>query len=137
GAALWAKKARTELGRLGLHPGSGLGLTKTEQRVAALTASGLTNREVADQLFISPKTVEANLSRIYAKLGVRSRTELAARMADRGGADPPGDATDPDRPVEGKAGVVDLRLTESLRPGPGGVDRSVGVCSMRCARPMA
>ena len=83
GAALWAKKARTELGRLGLHPGSGLGLTKTEQRVAALTASGLTNREVADQLFISPKTVEANLSRIYAKLGVRSRTELAARMAER------------------------------------------------------
>jgi DNA-binding NarL/FixJ family response regulator len=46
-------------------------------------ASGLTNREVAAQLFISPKTVEANLSKIYSKYGVRSRTELAARMAER------------------------------------------------------
>ena len=52
-------------------------------------------------------------------------------MADRGGADPPGDATAHDRPVEGKAGVVDLRLTETLRPGPGGVDRIVGDSPMR------
>jgi DNA-binding NarL/FixJ family response regulator len=48
-----------------------------------MVVSGLTNREVAAQLFISPKTVEANLSKIYSKYGVRSRTELAARMAER------------------------------------------------------
>ena len=61
----------------------GLGLTATERRVAEMVASGLTNREVAAQLFISPKTVEANLSKIYSKYGVRSRTELATRMAER------------------------------------------------------
>jgi DNA-binding CsgD family transcriptional regulator len=51
-----------------------------ETRVAALVASGRTNREVAAELFLSVKTVEANLSRVYAKLSVRSRTELAARL---------------------------------------------------------
>ena len=83
GAVLWAERARRELGRLGLHPGDANSLTKTERRVAEMVASGLTNREVAAQLFISPKTVEANLSKIYSKYGVRSRTELAARMAER------------------------------------------------------
>src|SRR5207248_5306705 len=83
GAVLWAERARRELGRLGLHPGDAHSLTKTERRVAEMVASGLTNREVAAQLFISPKTVEANLSKIYSKYGVRSRTELAARMAER------------------------------------------------------
>jgi DNA-binding CsgD family transcriptional regulator len=83
GAVLWAERARLELGRLGLRPGDGHGLTKTERRVAEMVASGLTNREVAAQLFISPRTVEANLSKIYSKFGVRSRTELAARMAER------------------------------------------------------
>jgi DNA-binding CsgD family transcriptional regulator len=83
GAVLWAERARRELGRLGLHPGDANSLTKTERRVAEMVVSGLTNREVAAQLFISPKTVEANLSKIYSKYGVRSRTELAARMAER------------------------------------------------------
>jgi len=46
-----------------------------------LAASGRTNREIADALFLSPKTVEVNLNRIYRKLGVRSRTALAARFA--------------------------------------------------------
>jgi DNA-binding NarL/FixJ family response regulator len=45
-------------------------------------AEGRTNREVADALFVSVKTVEANLSRVYHKLGVRSRTELTRRIAD-------------------------------------------------------
>jgi len=53
--------------------------------VANLVASGRTNREVAEALFISVNTVEANLKRIYRKLGVRSRAELAASYA-RGGA---------------------------------------------------
>jgi DNA-binding CsgD family transcriptional regulator len=54
-------------------------LTPTEGRVAALVAAGGTNREVADALFISVHTVEANLKRIYRKLGIRSRTELASK----------------------------------------------------------
>ena len=83
GAVLWAERARHELGRLGLHPEDANSLTGTERRVAEMVAAGLTNREVAARLFISPKTVEANLSKIYSKYGVRSRTELAARMAER------------------------------------------------------
>jgi len=52
----------------------------TEAKIAQLVAGGRTNKEVAAQLFVSVKTVEANLSRIYAKLSLRSRSELAARM---------------------------------------------------------
>jgi DNA-binding CsgD family transcriptional regulator len=55
-------------------------LTATERRVAELAASGLTNREVAKAAFMSPKTVEANLARVYRKLGIRSRAELGARI---------------------------------------------------------
>ncbi len=58
--------------------------------MAALVAAGRTYREVADALFISPKTVQWNLSKIYRKLGVRSRAELAAKLAAEGGS--PGDA---------------------------------------------
>lgn len=76
GAPLWAARARAELERVGGRV-PGLVLTPTERRVAELVAEGRTNREVADALFVSVKTVEANLSRIYAKLGIRSRTELA------------------------------------------------------------
>jgi DNA-binding NarL/FixJ family response regulator len=51
--------------------------------VAELAAAGLTNRDVAKAAFMSPKTVEANLARIYRKLGIKSRAELGARMAAR------------------------------------------------------
>jgi len=61
-------------------------LTPTEERVVALVAAGRTYREVADALFISPKTVQWNLSKIYRKLGVRSRAELAAKLAAEGGS---------------------------------------------------
>ena len=80
GAALWADKTRAELARIGGRAPSSLELTPTEEKVAALVAAGGTNREVADALFISIHTVEANLKRIYRKLGVRSRTELATRF---------------------------------------------------------
>jgi DNA-binding CsgD family transcriptional regulator len=80
GAALWADKARAELARIGGRAPSSLDLTPTEDRVAALVAAGSTNREVADALFVSIHTVEANLKRIYRKLGVRSRTELASKF---------------------------------------------------------
>jgi DNA-binding NarL/FixJ family response regulator len=59
-------------------------LTPTEEQVAALAASGLTNRRIAENMFISTKTVEANLSRAYRKLGIRSRAELGALMSERG-----------------------------------------------------
>jgi ATP/maltotriose-dependent transcriptional regulator MalT len=81
GAKLWAERAQQELGRVGLRRASGNELTAGERRVAELAARGLTNRQVAAALFISPKTVEANLTRIYRKLGIGSRAELGARMA--------------------------------------------------------
>lgn len=77
GASALASTARDELARVG---GAADGvLTATEQRVAELAAAGRTNDEIAASLFISRRTVEANLTRIYRKLGIRSRTELAAR----------------------------------------------------------
>ena len=82
GARLWAERTRQELGRLGLRRSSPGELTANERRVAELAAQGLTNRQVATELFLSPKTVEANLSRVYRKLGIRSRAELGARVAE-------------------------------------------------------
>jgi DNA-binding CsgD family transcriptional regulator len=78
GIPRWAERARDEAGRVGLHPTTTT-LTETERRVAELVASGQSNQETAAALFMSVKTVEANLTRIYRKLSVRSRTELAHR----------------------------------------------------------
>ena len=75
-----AERTRAELARIGGRASSSVDLTPTEDRVAALVAAGGTNREVADALFVSIHTVEANLKRIYRKLGIRSRTELASRF---------------------------------------------------------
>jgi DNA-binding CsgD family transcriptional regulator len=80
GAPLWADKARAELDRTHLREAP-TSLTPSELRVAELAASGLTNKRIAERLFMSPKTVEANLARVYAKLGIASRAELGARMA--------------------------------------------------------
>jgi DNA-binding CsgD family transcriptional regulator len=83
GAPLWAQRARDDLARVsGAMPPSSE-LTPTEQRIAQLVGEGKKNREVAEALFISVKTVEANLSRIFHKLGVRSRTELTRRIASQ------------------------------------------------------
>jgi DNA-binding CsgD family transcriptional regulator len=79
GAATWVERARDELGRIGGRTREE-GLTAAERRVAALVAAGRTNREVADQLFLGERTVAGHLTRVYAKLGVRSRTELARRL---------------------------------------------------------
>ena len=79
GAPTWAEQARAELGRVGLRRAPDE-LTPTERRVAELAATGMTNREVASAAFMSPKTVEANLARVYRKLGIASRAELGARM---------------------------------------------------------
>jgi DNA-binding CsgD family transcriptional regulator len=80
-APIWAAKAQGESRRTGGRVKEGAALTPTERRVAELAAIGNTNREIANVMFISVKTVEANLSRIYAKLGIRSRTELAKELA--------------------------------------------------------
>jgi DNA-binding CsgD family transcriptional regulator len=79
GAVWWVTRARAELGSVGGRTRVE-GLTPAEQRVADLVAQGKTNREVAGTLFLGETTVEKHLSRIYAKLGVRSRTELARRL---------------------------------------------------------
>jgi DNA-binding CsgD family transcriptional regulator len=81
GTPLWADRARAELA--GTRPRvrtAQEGLTPAEQRVAELAASGMTNRDVAAMLFISAKTVEATLARVYRKLGIRSRAELGRHM---------------------------------------------------------
>jgi DNA-binding CsgD family transcriptional regulator len=78
---LWANRARAELARANVGPRQSGQLTPSEQRVAELAASGMKNRDVATALFISPKTVEANLARIYRKLGIKSRAELGRHMS--------------------------------------------------------
>ena len=82
GARVWRDKASTELRRIGGRAPA-RNLTATEEKIAALVATGRTNQEVALALFVSPKTVEWNLSKIYRKLGVSTRTELAAKLAGR------------------------------------------------------
>jgi DNA-binding CsgD family transcriptional regulator len=76
GTPLWAGRVRAELDRAKVVPTNDLSLTPSERRVAELAASGMTNKDVATALFISPKTVEANLARIYRKLGIKTRAEL-------------------------------------------------------------
>ena len=82
GAAGWAESAKKELGRIGGRTRSE-GLTPAERRVADLVANGRTNAEVAATLFLAERTVASHLTHVYAKLGVRSRTELARKLAER------------------------------------------------------
>ena len=76
-----AERTRTELRRLGRRRTTSDDLTPAEAQVAALAASGLRNHEVAARLGVSPKTVEAHLARVYAKLDIRSRAELGRAIA--------------------------------------------------------
>ena len=82
GARTYVERCDRELKAGGLHPVRGprgqVELTPQEDAVSALVAQGLSNREVAAELYVSPKTVQYHLTRIYAKLGLRSRSELAA-----------------------------------------------------------
>lgn len=79
GAVLWVELTREAMRRIGGRTAAG-GLTATEQRVAALVAGGRSNKEIAAALFVSVRAVEANLTRIYAKLEIGSRTELVGRL---------------------------------------------------------
>jgi len=87
GAVPWRARAERELRRIPIRRPAGDDLTPTERRIAELVAAGGTTREVAQALFVSPKTVEANLTRIYRKLGISSRAELGARIALQRDAD--------------------------------------------------
>jgi DNA-binding CsgD family transcriptional regulator len=79
GAPRQAEQASLELASIGGRRAAGE-LTAVEHRIAALVGVGQTNREVAATLFMSVRTVESHLGRIYRKLGVRSRTELSRRV---------------------------------------------------------
>ena len=81
GAALWSERARAELARIGGRA-STTQLTPTEARVAELLAAGSTYQQAADVLFVSPKTVQWNVSKIYRKLGIASRAELLRHLDD-------------------------------------------------------
>jgi DNA-binding CsgD family transcriptional regulator len=80
-APVWADSARGELARIGGRAPSGDGLTEGERRIAELVAAGKSNKETAAMLFLSVHTVETKLTRIYRKLGVRSRTELSRQLS--------------------------------------------------------
>jgi DNA-binding CsgD family transcriptional regulator len=84
GARLWVERARDELARIGGRVASSRELTPAEGRIALLVADGKSNKDVAAELFISVHTVEAALTRVYSKLGVSSRTQLARALATVG-----------------------------------------------------
>lgn len=92
GSPGWAAMARDERAMVGLRPPAPAELSPTEQRVAELAAQGLTTREIAAAAYLSPKGVEKAIVRIYRKLGLSSRAQLGARMADR---TPPAGPEDP------------------------------------------
>ena len=81
GSSGWADAARAELSRVGARRPQGAGeLTPTERRVAELAATGLANKEIAQELVVTVNTVEFHLSNTYAKLGIRGRAQLAGRL---------------------------------------------------------
>jgi DNA-binding CsgD family transcriptional regulator len=81
GARLWAEKARSELRRIGGRVTYQGELSETERRIVELVVAGRRNRDVAAELSLSPHTIAWNLSKVYRKLGVSSRAELAAHIA--------------------------------------------------------
>lgn len=82
GAGMWIKRTRDELSRIGLRrPAASDGLTPAQTRVAELVVDGLSNREIASTLYMSPRSVEAHLTKIYREYGVRSRAQLVATLS--------------------------------------------------------
>ena len=131
GAMLYHDAAARELRRLGSRlsaedaarrRAARAGLTERERDIAGLVSAGRSNKEVAASLFLSEKTIEHHLSRIYAKLGVRSRVELAARLecgVRRGsglelGVEQPGDARDRDADPVGAVVELVAQLVDGL-----------------------
>jgi DNA-binding CsgD family transcriptional regulator len=83
GTPLWAARARGELARIAVSAPQTTLLTPSEERVAELAATGMTNRDIGAAVFISPKTVEAKLARIYRKLDIHTRAELGRVIGQR------------------------------------------------------
>ena len=89
GAELWIARARDELGRVGLRQAAASeGLTPAQQRVAEPVVAGMTNKEIADTLFMSVRTVETHLTKVYREFGVKSRAQLIATISAGGAASP-------------------------------------------------
>ena len=85
GAPLWADRTRAELARISGRRPSDDELSESDQRIATLAGERRSNKEIAAALYLSVRTVETHLTHIYRKLGVRSRTELAARSGRKAG----------------------------------------------------
>ncbi len=84
-AVLWAERAKAELARVsGRVPGAVGELTVTERRVAELVVGGMSNRAAAAHLVVTVRTIESTLTKVYAKLGVESRTQLASKLREEG-----------------------------------------------------
>jgi DNA-binding CsgD family transcriptional regulator len=81
GAGLWSERARSEISRVGGRAPSGGALTATELQVAKLAAAGKANKEIAAELHVAVRTVETHLTRVYEKLGIRRRGQLAHRLS--------------------------------------------------------
>ncbi|QEN12030.1 AAA family ATPase [Mycolicibacterium sp. ELW1] len=79
GSPLWMARAQSELDRLAARSVGGV-LTGAERQVAENAAAGMSNKQIATALYLSPKTVEMYLSNAYRKLGIRSRAQLAAHL---------------------------------------------------------
>jgi DNA-binding CsgD family transcriptional regulator len=88
GAALWAERADAELARVGGRTAKPGELTPAERRTAELVGLGRSNKEVAAELVVTVRTVESNLTRVYRKLGIRSRAELVRRLSAQHPNDP-------------------------------------------------
>ena len=82
GAALWAERTREELRRVTTRKAPET-LTATEREIAVLAADGLTNQAIAERVYVSRKTVEANLARAYRKLGISSRAQLSRALEEQ------------------------------------------------------
>jgi DNA-binding CsgD family transcriptional regulator len=105
GAAPLVAYARAELALAGARPRRDRvtgrdALTPSELRVVRIAVAGRSNREIAEQLWVTPKTVETHLSRAYRKLGIKARAELEAALAEAVPPDGPNDrGADPDAGV--------------------------------------
>ena len=115
GARLWAERTKAELARIGGRTSSRGELTESERRIAALVAEGRSNREVAAALFLTEHSVETALTRIYRKVGVRSRTELGRRLAHARGVGSTASALANSSGVQAELGAL-LALLDAL-PG--------------------
>lgn len=83
GASMWADRTRDEQRRVGLKRKTQSGLTPAQSRVVELVCAGMSNREIAGALYMSPRTVESHLTKAYREFGVRSRAQLVATLARR------------------------------------------------------